>query len=342
MPEQTPRAFFSYSRHDSEFALKLAKDLRGAGAAVWLDQLDINPGEHWDSAVEKALENFPTMLLILSPSSVESTNVMDEVSFALEENKVVIPVLYRDCTIPFRLRRLQHIDIRVDYEKGLGELLRTLRAVHPQAEAAPVAASPTTSGEDTQVLGTQTERAAVKQRTLRPRYVIAVIGVAVALGLWGALRKTTAPSHKNVPVSAYKEGPNAQLPSTGNGLKLDSTEWVKQFLSALEGPDVDRLRPYFDDIVSPYYKLPSARWDAIEDDKRKYFRRFPTIHYALVGQPTHATGPSGGDVLEFEQEYSTVREDGQTLKGRSHVTMNMSSVDGRWRIAGISERKVTE
>lgn len=135
MPEQTPRAFFSYSRHDSEFALKLAKDLRGAGAAVWLDQLDINPGEHWDSAVEKALENFPTMLLILSPSSVESTNVMDEVSFALEKNKVVIPVLYRDCTIPFRLRRLQHIDIRVDYEKGLDELLRTLRVVHPQAEA---------------------------------------------------------------------------------------------------------------------------------------------------------------------------------------------------------------
>src|SRR6266852_3699466 len=30
-------AFFSYSRQDSEFALKLAKDLRAAGAAVWLD-----------------------------------------------------------------------------------------------------------------------------------------------------------------------------------------------------------------------------------------------------------------------------------------------------------------
>lgn len=432
MPEKTPRAFFSYSRLDSEFALKLAKDLRGAGAAVWLDQLDISPGEHWDSAVEKALANFSTMLLILSPSSVESTNVMDEISFALEENKLVIPVLYRDCKIPFRLRRLQHIDIRVDYEKGLGELLRTLGVVYPEAAAAAGAAFPSTSRENVQVSGTQTERDAIEkanlerirqgrgeterratersaevkeremteqaptardkaeterpareraaqeqiadqladagrrsapkeeweepqgreslqvlpvkvtQRTLRPRYLIAVIGLVVALGLWWALRKTTTPSDKNVPVSVYSEGQNTQMPSTGNGLRLDSTEWVTEFLRASEGPDVDRLRPYFDDVVSPYFSLPRARWDVIENDKRNYFRRFPTIHYALVGQPTHTAGPSGGDVLEFELEYSTVRNDGQTLKGRSHLTMNMSSVDGRWRIAGISERKVTE
>ena len=432
MSAETPRAFFSYSRLDSEFALKLAKDLRGAGAAVWLDQIDISPGEHWDSAVEKALASFSTMLLILSPSSVESTNVMDEVSFALQENKLVIPVLYRDCRIPFRLRRLQHIDIRVDYEKGLRDLLRTLGVVHAQAKAAAVAASPTTSREETQVSSTQTERDAIEkadqerirqeraeaerratersaaevkqrqmteqartarhkaeglakeraaqqemadqlaeasrrstpkakeaeerqgpearqllpvrvtQRTLRHRYAIAFMGLVVALGLWGALRKTTIPSDKNVPVSVHPEGPNAQMPSTGNGLRLDSTEWVTQFLRASEGPDVDRLRTYFDDVVSPYYSLPSARWDVIENDKRNYFLRFPTIHYALVGQPTRAAGLSGGDVLEFEFEYTTVRNDGQTMNGRSHITMNLSSVDGRWRIAGISERKVSE
>jgi hypothetical protein len=30
-----PTAFFSYSREDSEFALRLAGDLKAAGAAVW-------------------------------------------------------------------------------------------------------------------------------------------------------------------------------------------------------------------------------------------------------------------------------------------------------------------
>src|ERR1700683_5123953 len=53
MANEAMLAFFSYSRHDSEFALKLAKDLRQHGAAVWLDQLDINPGERWDSTVEQ-------------------------------------------------------------------------------------------------------------------------------------------------------------------------------------------------------------------------------------------------------------------------------------------------
>jgi len=35
------KTFFSYSRADSEFVLKLATDLRNAGIDIWLDQLDI-------------------------------------------------------------------------------------------------------------------------------------------------------------------------------------------------------------------------------------------------------------------------------------------------------------
>ena len=34
-------AFVSYSRDDSEFVLRLAGDLKAAGAKVWLDRLDI-------------------------------------------------------------------------------------------------------------------------------------------------------------------------------------------------------------------------------------------------------------------------------------------------------------
>jgi hypothetical protein len=99
-------AFFSYSREDSEFAVRLAKDLKAAGAMVWMDQVDITAGKRWDRAIEDALTNCPSLLVILSPASVNSTNVLDEVSFALETQKTVIPVLYRECRIPFRLRRV--------------------------------------------------------------------------------------------------------------------------------------------------------------------------------------------------------------------------------------------
>lgn len=43
---------------------------------------------------------------------------MDEVSYALEEGKKVIPVLLSDCDTPFRLRRLQRIDFTADYDNG--------------------------------------------------------------------------------------------------------------------------------------------------------------------------------------------------------------------------------
>ena len=118
--------FFSYSRSDSDFVLKLAKDLRDAGAELWLDQLDIKAGSHWDASIEAALNSASRLIVILSPASVGSNNVMDEVSFALESGKSVIPVLISECTTPFRLRRVQRIDFTGDYQTGLNQLLELL------------------------------------------------------------------------------------------------------------------------------------------------------------------------------------------------------------------------
>ena len=38
---------FSYAREDSDFVLKLAKELRANSVNVWLDQIDIVAGEPW-------------------------------------------------------------------------------------------------------------------------------------------------------------------------------------------------------------------------------------------------------------------------------------------------------
>ena len=124
MSEKT--IFFSYSRDDSAFVLNLAKELRADGASVWLDQLDIKPGTRWDKSIEDALDTSQTVLVILSKTSVESTNVMDEVSYALEEGKTVLPVLLEECDIPFRLRRLQFADFSQSHDKGKATLTAAL------------------------------------------------------------------------------------------------------------------------------------------------------------------------------------------------------------------------
>jgi TIR domain len=113
------RHFLSYARADGPFALHLAGDLRAAGADVWVDQLDIQPSERWDRALEAALRASASVLVILSPRSVASENVMDEVGFAIDQRKEVIPVLHEPCDIPIRLRRFQHIDFTRDYAAAL-------------------------------------------------------------------------------------------------------------------------------------------------------------------------------------------------------------------------------
>jgi photosystem II stability/assembly factor-like uncharacterized protein len=131
MPEVPCTAFISYSREDSEFALRLARDLKEAGASVWIDQLDIRPGTHWDNAIENALLEAPQMLVVLSPASSQSQNVRNEISFALEQGKIVVPVIFKDCVVPLQLQRQNRIDFRADYTRGLTALLDHLRVTHP-------------------------------------------------------------------------------------------------------------------------------------------------------------------------------------------------------------------
>lgn len=138
MSNTTSTIFFSYARIDAEFALKLAESLRNVGVSLWIDQLDIPAGVHWDSAIQEALEKAGRLLVILSPSAMTSNNVRDEVSFGLEEGKQVIPVLHQSCKIPFRLRRIQHVDFTCEYNQGLKQLLADLDIRQPADEAEPL------------------------------------------------------------------------------------------------------------------------------------------------------------------------------------------------------------
>jgi len=118
--------FVSYARVDSDFAVKISTGLRDAGANLWLDKLDIRAGATWDIEIEKALVSCDCLLFIVSQASAESENVLNEVYYALEEKKRVLPIKIDGCKIPFRIRRLQYIDFSSSYDTGFNNLLKTL------------------------------------------------------------------------------------------------------------------------------------------------------------------------------------------------------------------------
>ena len=111
--------FLSYSRGDQAFALRFAHDLKAVGVDVWVDQFDIAIGQNWDRAVEAAVRGCEGFIIVLSPRSVASENVADEVGVALEGAKHIIPILYEKCTVPMRLARVQFIDSTSDYPAAL-------------------------------------------------------------------------------------------------------------------------------------------------------------------------------------------------------------------------------
>ncbi len=119
--------FLSYSRKDSKFALHLAKDLKKYNFDIWVDQFNIPGGEHWDDNIEKALNNSCALILILSPSSVDSDRVKDEVSYALENNIHIIPIRYKDTQIPYRWRRLQSMEMNEkNYDKRIDGFIESI------------------------------------------------------------------------------------------------------------------------------------------------------------------------------------------------------------------------
>lgn len=120
--------FLSYARTDSEFALRLADDLRAAGVDLWIDQRDILPSQHWDRAIEAALRECAAVVVVLSPRSVASENVLDEVGFAIDHDKDVVPVLFEQCEVPIRMTRLQHIDFTGPYPAALERCVAVLSA----------------------------------------------------------------------------------------------------------------------------------------------------------------------------------------------------------------------
>ncbi|HSL31756.1 MAG TPA: TIR domain-containing protein [Anaerolineales bacterium] len=129
-PEKQRHTFISYSRVNKNFALKLAHELKAAGFPIWLDQLDIPAGARWDDEIEKALRECGIFLTILTPDSIASENAKDEIGYAIDHGKRILPVLLEECDIPLRLRRFQYVDFTsMNYDQGVStakELLSKL------------------------------------------------------------------------------------------------------------------------------------------------------------------------------------------------------------------------
>jgi hypothetical protein len=71
MPEEREYdVFLSYSMKDKAWVSEFAEALSQAGLRAWFDNA-LSPGDRWQEKIQEALRTSRTLVLILSPQSVE-------------------------------------------------------------------------------------------------------------------------------------------------------------------------------------------------------------------------------------------------------------------------------
>ena len=124
--------FISYSRQDCDFVDKLITELAEQDFNTWRDTDNIGGGAAWRAAISRAIRNCEAFLVVLSPQSVASKNVVKELSLADEHRRPIVPVRFQEFEslpdIEYQLSGLQWVDFSAgSYSRAFNDLLSALR-----------------------------------------------------------------------------------------------------------------------------------------------------------------------------------------------------------------------
>jgi hypothetical protein len=134
-----PYVFVCYSHNERELVIEQIKWLREEGFEVWFDAA-IEPGKRWSEDVARAVEGCAAVLFFLSSKSAASHYCFDEVHFALECDRPIVPVEIEPVTMSPGLRLSLGATHRIfKYRLSAAEFKeRLLGGLHAAIDGTPV------------------------------------------------------------------------------------------------------------------------------------------------------------------------------------------------------------
>jgi hypothetical protein len=90
---EAPRVFISYARTEDHFAQNLAEKLQSSGISVFYDHADLAVGEDFQEVLRSTIERCDFVVVLMSPQYFRSPWCQAELSWGLEANKRLLPVL---------------------------------------------------------------------------------------------------------------------------------------------------------------------------------------------------------------------------------------------------------
>ena len=134
--------FISYIREDASDVERLSNDLKRHGINVWLDREKISPGERWQIAIRRAIEDGAFYIACFSENysrretsymNVELGIAVDQLAMRPADRKWFIPLLLKGGTVPDKpigggetLRDIQWVDLAINRAAGLESILAVL------------------------------------------------------------------------------------------------------------------------------------------------------------------------------------------------------------------------
>ena len=129
-----PSIFLSHNHKDKSFVRRLAADLTAEGVKVWLDEAEIKVGDSLIRKISSGVYEMDYLGVVLSPDSVTSPWVQEELEQALhiqisESYVKVLPILLRDCEMPGFLLDRVYADFRDEdnYREALEKVLDSIK-----------------------------------------------------------------------------------------------------------------------------------------------------------------------------------------------------------------------
>lgn len=129
------RVFLSHSKPNARAVAAIYRKLASEGIAAWMDEEDIQLGEQWEYAIDRALRQAQLVLVFLSKNALtrdgylqkEIKHVVELAGKKAPGEVLVIPVMLDDCPPHELLQPYQHIRLA---EKGGWE--RLVEQIHEQ------------------------------------------------------------------------------------------------------------------------------------------------------------------------------------------------------------------
>jgi basic membrane protein A len=305
--------FISYTRGDTRFVDRLETGLHALGFTTWVDRRKLESGQNWERELQGAIDRARAVVVVLSPAAVDSDYVRAEYSYAIDKKKPVVPLVYRPCEVPLRLRILQWVTYAGSLDTLLADLRQALRT-HGVVPTPPAPSAPPTPGSEApnRTPATPAPVAARSRRLPLPSarrsvFLLATALLLPTLILAGVLtnnalrpRGTNGPSPtKTVPVNHIRVGLVTDDGGLGDhGFNALAYQGLQQAKSKL-GAQVDVTEPkgateYVPDLeayASQGYDLVIAVGFLMQAAVGTAAQHYPRTHFAIVdGAGTDADG----------------------------------------------------